>query len=62
MRCVPQSICELLYLVRRSQGGVIAAQEMKAINGSTLCLTMVCFILMQLAQKCLLCGELKYPS
>lgn len=40
IRCVPKSIRELLYLVRRSKGGVIkAVQGLKDINESTVRLT-----------------------
>lgn len=43
MHRVPKSIRELLYLVRRSQGGVIkAVQGMRGINESALCLTGAC--------------------
>lgn len=43
MQRVPKSIRELLYLVRRSQGGVIkAVQGMRDINESALCLTEAC--------------------
>lgn len=45
MHRVPKSIRELLYLVRRSQGGVIkAVQGMKDVNESALCLTRACLI------------------
>lgn len=43
MHRVPKSIRELLYLVRRSQGGVIkAVQGMKDINESAPCLSGAC--------------------
>lgn len=62
MHHVPKSIRELLYLVRRSQGGVIkAVQGMKDINESALCLTTACSFWMQ-DRNCLLCGDLKYLS
>lgn len=63
MHRVPKSIRELLYLVRRSQGGVIkAVQGMKDIDKSVLCLTRACLFSMQMAPKCRFCGELKYRS
>lgn len=55
MRHIPKSIRELLYLVRRSQGGVIKALEgMNDINVSVLCLSGACSFWIQIASKCLL--------
>lgn len=68
MHCVPKSIRELLYLVRRSQGGVIKPVQGMRDTTNQICTWVGLLILdadvskMSSLVRISLCGELRDPS